>query len=631
MAERPTCPRCGSELPARAPQGLCPRCLLREGLDSEALSLANGGVPAATLTLSAEADGPGVLATLAATVGPLPRVLLRDTDAGPEPPVHRPVSPEMPAPTDRSAGLRLLGEIAHGGMGAVLKGRDEDLGRDLAVKVLLERHRDNPELIRRFIEEAQIAGQLQHPGIAPIYELGAFADRRPFFAMKLVKGHTLADLLRDRVSPAHDLPRLLGVFEQICQTVAYAHARGVIHRDLKPSNVMVGGFGEVQVMDWGLAKVLPRGGVIDDAGAGQSPERETIIATARSGSDFDLSRAGSVMGTPAYMAPEQARGEIERIDERADVFALGSILCEILTGSPAFIGRNAAEIQRRAAHGDLSDALSRLDACGADAELIGLARDCLAVEPEDRPRDAGAVGARILAHLIGVQERLRAAERERAVAEARAAEERERRKLQLGLAASILALVDPRRTGAAYELQRRHVRETRAARLLAAATALLDQARQRPEETAGWGEALAAVQRVEEASGANVGPEALARLATLKDDAKAGLRDAERDAELRRELAEIRVRGSFQSDVLTDEAYAAAFREAGLDLDALTVDEAAASLRRRPKAVVVELVAYLDDWSIRSPSSASCWRWPAPPTPTLTATSSVPCCWTRVT
>ena len=114
------------------------------------------------------------------------------------------------------------------------------------------------------------------------------------------------------------------------------------------------------------------------------------------------------MGTPAYMAPEQARGEVDRVDERADVFALGSILCEILTGQPAFTGAVVGEIQRKAALGDLADALARLDACGADAELIALAKDCLAREPEDRPRDAGAVAERVTAYLAGVQERLRA-------------------------------------------------------------------------------------------------------------------------------------------------------------------------------------------------------------------------------
>ncbi len=192
-------------------------------------------------------------------------------------------------------------------MGQVLKGRDPDLGRDVALKVLREDHRGNPDMIRRFVEEAQIGGQLQHPGVVPIYELGTFSDRRPFFSMKLVKGRTLAELLEDRESPADDLPRIISIFEAICQTVAYAHARGVIHRDLKPSNVMVGSFGEVQVMDWGLAKVLPRGGVVEDVEDDRPDREETLITTARSGSkDFDLSRAGSVMGTPSYMAPEQA-------------------------------------------------------------------------------------------------------------------------------------------------------------------------------------------------------------------------------------------------------------------------------------------------------------------------------------
>ena len=433
MAEQPTCPRCGAELPARAPKGLCPRCLLRAGLGGEALSLSHAGEVGATVDLSGP---PSVLEILAASVGSVPRVLLRDTDPGHEPPISRPGSPEMPAPEDRAARLRLLGEIAHGGMGAVLKGRDEDLGRDVAVKVLLEAHRDKPDLIRRFVEEAQIGGQLQHPGIVPIYELGTFADRRPYFAMKLVKGQTLAALLAGRSSPAEGLPRFLGIFEAVCQTVAYAHSRGVIHRDLKPSNVM-GSFGEVQVMDWGLAKVLPRGGVADDAAAGR-PGDETVIATARSrGSDAELSQPGSVLGTPRCMAPEQARGEIAGVNERADVFALGSMLCEVLTGEPAFTGRSAGEIQRKAALGDTADALARLDACGAEAELIALARTCLAAEPAGRPRDARAVADRLTAYLVGVQERLHASERERAVAFARAIVEQRKRRWQLGLAASV--------------------------------------------------------------------------------------------------------------------------------------------------------------------------------------------------
>src|SRR5262249_53067626 len=156
--------------------------------------------------------------------------------------------------------------------------------------------------------------------------------------------------------------------------------------------------------------------------------------------DSVLSHAGSIIGTPAYMAPEQARGEVDAIDERADVFALGSILCQILTGSPAFTGRSVSEIQRKAATADLAEAPARPAACGADAELIALARDTLAAQPGDRPRNAGAVAERTRAYLSGVQQRLHQAELARVEAQAHAQAERRRRKLQVGLAASLLAL-----------------------------------------------------------------------------------------------------------------------------------------------------------------------------------------------
>ena len=233
---------------------------------------------------------PSILALLAQAIGPVPRVLLRDIQAEVRSPVVPPTSSEMSVDTGR---YQLFGEIAHGGMGAVLKGRDPDLGRDLAIKVLLAEYQDDPEVVRRFVEEAQIGGQLQHPGIVPVYELGRFADRRPFFTMKLVQGSTLATLFRSRATPAKDLQRFLGIFEQVCHTMAYAHARGVIHRDLKPSNVMVGSFGEVQVMDWGLAKVLPQGSTADEPRHRNSEPPVSIIGTIRD-SDADGSLAGFV-------------------------------------------------------------------------------------------------------------------------------------------------------------------------------------------------------------------------------------------------------------------------------------------------------------------------------------------------
>lgn len=411
-----------------------------------------------------------VLRSLRNTLAEVPRVSLREAEEEGGDPVVRPSSPEIPQHPSESR-YRIDGEIARGGMGAILRGRDTDLGRDLAIKVLLDAHKDRPEVIQRFIEEAQIGGQLQHPGIAPVYDLGQFTDQRPFFSMKLVKGQTLSKLLADRAGPSEDRGRLIGIFEQICQTMAYAHSRGVIHRDLKPANIMVGAFGEVQLMDWGLAKVLQAGGIEDERQAHGKHNDISIIQTMRSvGSDTpgifgthgSHTQMGSVMGTPAYMPPEQALGEIDQMDERADVFGLGAILCEVLTGKPPYVADDGTQVFRMASRGKLNECLARLDDCGADAELISLAKRCLELEPIDRPRDAGVLADQVTSYLESVEIKLREAEverakqaaradaeaaqanaeRQRAEAEsARASEESKRRRTSLAWAGSVLLLV----------------------------------------------------------------------------------------------------------------------------------------------------------------------------------------------
>jgi eukaryotic-like serine/threonine-protein kinase len=585
------CPRCGASQPADAPDGPCPRCRGADSTDADT---------DATFTYTPPGRG-RVIQALTETVGVMPRVLLHDTrDGEDEQPLVRPSSDEMPPEAQRSSRVQLLGEIARGGMGAILKGRDPDLGRDLAVKVLLEAHRDNPDLVRRFIEEAQIGGQLQHPGVVPVYELGTFGDSRPYFTMKLVKGRTLADLMASRDGPLDDIAKFLGIFEQIAQAVAYAHARGVIHRDLKPSNVMVGSFGEVQVMDWGLAKVLPKGGVSDDASAGKVVANETVIATARSGPDadgIDLSRAGSIMGTPSYMAPEQARGEVDRVDERADVFALGSILCEILTGQPAFLGRNSGEIQRKAALGDTADALTRLDASGADLDLIGLARHCLSREPEDRPANAATLAGRLTSYQSAVQRKLRDSERDRAVAEATAVEERKRRKLQVGLAAAVLALSTVGGLSFAFQLQQRQARAAVRAEALGEATTLRNLALARPDDLARWQSALASIRQAEGAVGRD-DPETLRQLETLRVELQTGLDAAERDRTLLDRLVDIRAAKADDPNGTTSEsAYAGAFRDAGLDLAKLHPGRVVELIKARPPSMATAIATALDNWA----------------------------------
>jgi eukaryotic-like serine/threonine-protein kinase len=595
MADPRTCPKCGSAVPIRSPESLCPRCLLVAGLSNGSGSSRSQDNPE---TVSHAAPARSVLETIGATIGAVPHVILRDTAIGEEPsPIVHPL--KVTEPTLR---YRIDGEIARGGMGTILKGRDPDLGRDVAIKVLREDLRDNDDLVRRFVEEAQIGGQLQHPGVVPIYELGTFADQRPFFSMKLVKGQTLADLLAARPSPSEELPRFLSIFEAICQTMAYSHTRGVIHRDLKPSNVMVGSFGEVQVMDWGLAKVLARGGVVDDAKAGRAKPPETLIATARSGSDLELSHAGSILGTPSYMSPEQARGEIDRMVERADVFALGSILCELLTGQPAFVGRTSGEILRKAALGDLADAFARLAASGADADLIALARDCLAREPEDRPRAALSVADRVTAYLAGVQEKLRQAELE-------SVEERARRRLTTVAAVAVILLTLAGGGGYVWNQRQRAERVGKTAR--AVDDALADAARLRgeaqaapPGEMTRWSEALSAAKRAEGllAQGEADAPlrgrvaQLMAQLIGERDVAAEKARQLEADRVLLAELETARGNRADQVDPKrTDADYAAAFRRAGLDLDKPEPEQAGRWLLARSEPV--ELAIFLDDWA----------------------------------
>jgi hypothetical protein len=310
-------------------------------------------------------------------------------------------TPQAPPDTPR---YRFEAFLARGGMGEVWRGCDLVLARAVALKVLRAPVFGDGGARARFEEEARHVSRLQHPSIVPVYDLGELPDGRPFFVMKLIDGQTLEELLEARATPAEDLSRWVGVFGQVCVAVAFAHARGLIHRDLKPSNVMLGEFGEVLVMDWGIAKAL--------AVRPPAPEPPPPVplspsvggvGTVPGGSDTLL---GQVKGTPAFMAPEQARGEAGRVGKASDVFGLGGILCVTLTGQPPYTHA------QQALAGNVTGAFARLDACGADAELIGLAKACLAPAPEERPADAAEVAGRVKRYRDAVAARQAQAERE---------------------------------------------------------------------------------------------------------------------------------------------------------------------------------------------------------------------------
>ncbi|HEX7695758.1 MAG TPA: serine/threonine-protein kinase [Candidatus Acidoferrum sp.] len=228
---------------------------------------------------------------------------------------------------------RLLGRVARGGMGVVYAAEDGKLQRRVALKVLDVPGTDG-DLANRLIREARVLAALEHPGIVPVHDVGTLADGRVFYTMKFVEGNRLDKYIESVAS----FPDRLRIFLRICDAVAFAHARGVLHRDLKPANIMVGPFGEVLVMDWGLAKIL-RAEV--SSGAREADPQATVFEkpepTNIAGDATEISVAtghGTVMGTPGYMSPEQARGDVEHLDARSDIYGLGALLRFLLTGQP---------------------------------------------------------------------------------------------------------------------------------------------------------------------------------------------------------------------------------------------------------------------------------------------------------
>ena len=309
---------------------------------------------------------------------------------------------QLRAHAPRLARYQILGEVGRGGMGAVYSIWDPDLRRRLAMKVVLGRPQKDgttsiPELqLARFLEEAQITGQLDHPGIVPVHELGLDSERRVYFTMRLVKGRDMEELCKlvREGREGWTLTRAIGVVQRVCEAMAYAHDKGVVHRDLKPANVMVGRFGEVYVMDWGLARVLGREDSHDMRLRDGDTTMLNLVRTERfesrdAGLEPELvTMDGDVIGTPAYMAPEQARGELSLVDARSDVYSVGAILYHLLAGHVPFVPPGEKldnyAVWRKVRKGPPEPLAER--APDAPPELVAIAEKAMARDPRERYR-----------------------------------------------------------------------------------------------------------------------------------------------------------------------------------------------------------------------------------------------------
>jgi serine/threonine-protein kinase len=304
--------------------------------------------------------------------------------------------------TATSDGLRfrVLRPHARGGLGAVFVALDTELHREVALKQMRDSHADDPASRQRFLVEAEITGGLEHPGVVPVYGLGTYADGRPFYAMRFIRGDSLKEAIesfhgddphpgplplaeggrRPGEGAAHDpgrrsleLRRLLGRFLDVCNAIEYAHSRGVLHRDIKPGNIIVGKHGETLVVDWGLAKAHGRD-------AAESADEQPLLPSSASGSAETL--PGSALGTPAYMSPEQAAGHLGRLGPRSDVYSLGATLYCLLTGKAPFEGDDIGEVLRKVQRGDF--ARPRQLKPSLDRALEAVCQKAMATNVDDR-------------------------------------------------------------------------------------------------------------------------------------------------------------------------------------------------------------------------------------------------------